>query len=75
MKIKLGEIKTVANKDRKFGSKTFYYAAYIEFENEVCPLLLTTDEIKVAIARAKVNKSDLPDFKRTFIQIIKDWFK
>lgn len=74
MKIKLGEIKTVANKARKFGSKTFYYAAYVKFEDNVTPLLLTTDEINVAIARGKVNKEDLPELKKSWIQIIKEWF-
>lgn len=66
--IKLGEVKTVVNAKRKFGSKNTYYATYIEFKGVQTSVLFTLEELEVAIGRSKVNLEDIPKLKQS-------WFK
>lgn len=74
-KIRLGEIKTVVNEKRKFGSNVNYYATYIKFKGDTCAVLFTLDELKVAINRSRLNPEDLPKLKRNWFQMFLDWFK
>jgi len=73
--IKLGEIKTVVNDKRKFGSNVNYYATYIKFKGDTCAVLFTLDELKTAISRSQVNLEDLPKLKKSWFQMFLDWFK
>jgi len=75
MKTKLGKVTIVDNTQRKFGSKAFYHACFLEIEGVKKPLLFTTDELDVAISRAKTNLEDLPKLRKSFIQWFLDWFE
>ena len=49
--MKLGQIKTVNNTQRKFGSGLLYEAVFVEHRGDIVPLVLTSDEIKDAKER------------------------
>lgn len=72
-KINLGHIRTVANTERRFGSKTSYYALYIKFNGKITPILLTADELDIAISRAIVNAEDLPKVKLSVVKRFLNW--
>lgn len=66
--INLGEVKTVVNTKRKFGSKAVYYATYIKFQGVETSVLFTLEELETAIGRSRTNPEDLPNLKQS-------WFK
>ncbi len=75
MKVKLGELKTVVNTKRKFGSKSIYYASFLKFDGVNNSVLFTLEDIEVAIARAKVNPEDMPQLKTSLFQKLFGWMK
>lgn len=62
MKKRIGDVVTVENTERKFGSALNYYCIRAQFENGVeKPLLFTSEEIAEASKRAEANPEDLPE--------------
>jgi hypothetical protein len=58
---RIGDVITVKNKDRKFGSALEYAYVRVQFEDGTeKPLLFTTAQIDEAKVRAEVNSEDLP---------------
>ena len=52
----------VENTQRRFGSATEYYPAYVEnLVGEIRPALFTQDAIAEAIRRAEKNPEDVPE--------------
>lgn len=50
----------VANTDRKFGSDTAYYPAWVDTTVRYVPAVFTAHEIEMAVERAKKNPEDFP---------------
>lgn len=52
----------VVNKQRKFGSNTEYFPAYvIDDTGEKIPVLFTKNQLDVAAKRAERNMEDMPE--------------
>ena len=61
MKKRIGDVVTVENKDRKFGSTLNYHYVRVQLESgREVPLLFTDNEIAEAERRADANPEDLP---------------
>ena len=59
-KTRIGDITPVHNGDRKFGSATTYHHVRVQFPGNIeRHLLLTDNEVTIALRRAEKNKEDL----------------
>lgn len=74
MTIKLGELKIVPNKQRKFGSNGNYYTVWIKRGVIAVPYAFTEEEINNAHNRALANKEDMPKLKNAWFQRFLYWF-
>jgi hypothetical protein len=60
----------VLNTERKFGSDTKYFPAYVKFtDGEHLPAMFTLDQIEDAIERANKNPEDMPKMHKKFLGI------
>ena len=58
---RIGDVITVENQERRFGSATQYVYVRVQLETgEEVPLLFTNHEMDEARARAEANTEDLP---------------
>ena len=74
--MKIGIIKKVENKDRKFGSQKEYYVLHCTDNGTPLVLMLTQSQITKAVKRASDNPEDIPKLTRTGIFArINSWFR
>ena len=67
-KRRLGELVSVANTSRKFGSANDYWVVYVQVDGAVLPLALTPREYGVARIRAGENPEDMPGYRKRFTE-------
>ena len=60
-KIRLGVVRNVENKGKKFGASLDYLVVWVKDCNETVPLALTTEEIARLKLRARINPEDIPE--------------
>lgn len=57
---RLGKVQRVANTERRFGADPNYYFTRVELpDGGLVPLLLTEEQLEVAMKRATMNPEDL----------------
>lgn len=62
----------VDNKNRKFGADPTYYAVRVRGKNiQPTDALLSSEQLDVAIKRAKSNREDIPPLGR--LERLRDW--
>lgn len=62
----IGQTKSVANKNRKFGAADEYIATYLQNDDyEPVPYLFTQAQLNDAKKRAEDNKEDMPSLKNS----------
>lgn len=63
----------VNNTDRRFGSASMYYVAYLHRPKGIQPVMFTDKEIDKAKSRADSNREDLPVPNRSWLR--ESWYR